>query len=107
MYINDLISELRESKLGAYLYDENVSCVTFADDLAIVTTDHSKLQHMLHIAYMHITKWCYRYNPKKSENIFFTRENKNKRLKFWLGRDVVPIVEVTKHCNERIRQMHQ
>jgi hypothetical protein len=47
IFTNDLIVNLIESDLGAKIGPFNITCPTYADDMAIVTTNHSRMQMLL------------------------------------------------------------
>lgn len=95
LFVNDLLQELQNSKLGAKLYDLTISCVAYADDIAITACHHSRLQHMLEIAHRHSIRWCYEFNADKSEVVIFP--NVRTDMTFWLGRQKLPIVKKAKH----------
>ena len=98
IFINDLIGALRESRLGASAYNVNITCIGYADDLALIATSHTNLQRLVHMAYEHSKKWCYMYNHNKSEVICFgAKQNEMANVCFWLGENKLPIVKAAKH----------
>ena len=96
IFVNDLISELNNSEIGASLFDLNVSCVAYADDIALIATYHTSMQKLLHMAFQHSQRWQYKYNSKKCEVICFTHNPKDPFI-FWLGNNKIPIVTHSKH----------
>ena len=87
LYINDLIVILRESGFGAKIANINVTCPTYADDMAIIATSPGKLQHLIDLAYVFSEKWQYQFNAQKSEVMYFGE--KQKQVKFYLGNEVM------------------
>ena len=66
LYIDDLIKQLRNRKLGCALKGLYVGVLAFADDLALLSNDPSELQEMLEIAHQYTLDWRYKINPNKS-----------------------------------------
>ena len=86
---------MRDFGIGAFLYDVNISCVAYADDVALLATTHTRLQQLLEIANEHSKEWFYKYNCKKSEVVCFTKLKHSPT--FWLGNDILPIRNHVKH----------
>ncbi len=56
LYIDDMLNKVLQSGYGAEIYDIDVSCPMFADDVQLVTLSQISLQNMLDI--------CFRYSGK-------------------------------------------
>jgi hypothetical protein len=95
MFMNDLLSELLNSNYGGNMNEIKVVCPAYADDMAIVATNHTMLQHMLHIAFMHSRKWHYEFNANKSDILVFGKQDDV--FTFWLGNEIVKLSEQVKH----------
>ena len=95
LFMNDLLSQLRSSKLGACIDDIEITCPSYADDTAIVATHPCKMQCLLDMAFEHSTKWRYRFNALKSEVLCL--DHKKNKVTFWLGKEVLPVVHKCKH----------
>ena len=95
VFMDDLIREIKSSGLGANIGEIQIACPAYADDLAIVTTQHTCMQSLLAKAHAHSLKWRYSFSAKKSEILVF--ESEKKSYKFWLGSEEIPIVECAKH----------
>ena len=71
MYINCLMYELENSKLGFWFIDISCSCPTVADDLLLVSFSKAGLDQMLRICYDYSAKWRYLYSVLKTAIIVF------------------------------------
>jgi hypothetical protein len=71
MFNNDLLPELKSSKLGAKMGHVEVACPTFADDTLLIATSEVKLQLMVNIAAAHACRWRYKFNSNKSIIVSF------------------------------------
>ncbi len=54
LYIDDLISEIRNLNCGVYTEDEIISILLYADDIALIATNEIDLQKMLY----KLSEWC-------------------------------------------------
>ena len=95
VFMNDLIEQLIETKLGADIDGIPITCPSFADDMALVTTSTAKMQCLLDIAYQHSRTWRYKYNAAKSEVLCFYKKKAN--VCFMLGKEIIPIRDKCKH----------
>ena len=71
VFIDPLLQELMESKLGAYIGDICAGVHAQADDIAVVSTTKSNLQSMMNICYSFSTKWRFVIHPDKSKVLVF------------------------------------
>lgn len=55
IYVNDLISQLRNSNVGCYISCVFIGCIMYADDLILLSPSVAGMQHMLDVctAYGH------------------------------------------------------
>ena len=68
VYLNELLSKLRENGLGCHMNGQFVGTFIYADDITILAPSHSSLQSMLTI--------CDQYASKnKNKNIFISINN--------------------------------
>ena len=65
--VNDLLTELDSSGLGACVSDVFVSSPMYVDDLVLVAATASDLQGMLNIFHSYSRKWKYKLNASKSK----------------------------------------
>ncbi len=65
LYIDDMLNKLLQSGHGANIYDIDVGCPTFADDVEFVTLSPIGLQNMLDICFRHSGKWNFKSNVLK------------------------------------------
>jgi hypothetical protein len=71
LYVDELISELIHSGIGCYLRDMFLSCLMYADDMALVAPSMSALRKLLEICGHYCVKWDIKLNPKKSKLMSF------------------------------------
>jgi hypothetical protein len=95
IFMNDLIQEIIDCKLGSSIGDIHIACPAYADDMTIITTHHTNMQNILSKAYKHSRKWRYNFSANKSEILIYGQDKRN--YHFWLGNEKVPNVEFTTH----------
>ena len=74
LYINDLLILLKNSDMGAKIECLNITCPSYADDVALIATSHGKMQHLLDIAHDYSKRWRYEFNAKKCEVVYFGKK---------------------------------
>ena len=84
-----------EAKAGAFIGEQHVPVVAYADDEVLIATDPVKLQILLNIAYRHSMIWRYRYNATKSKVMVYGAKGNQDR--WTLGDDVLEVVEEYTH----------
>jgi len=95
IFINDLLKELKESKLGVIIGGVNLSNLTFADDIALVANNRHELQKLVKIAENYARKWKFVFNTKKSKVVVFNRKKANPSIK--LDKDKLEVVPEYKY----------
>ena len=93
MFNNDLLHELKSSKLGAKMGHVEVACPTFADDISLIATSEVKLQLMVNIAAAHACRWRYKFNSNKSIIVSFGP----KRADTLMGQARIEVVKECQH----------
>ena len=71
LYIDDLLTQLSFSGLGARIADLYLRCLTYADDITLVSPNVAELQQMLDICTTYANEHHLIYNIKKSVVITF------------------------------------
>ena len=67
LYINSLITELKQSQCGVSIADTKVCCLAYADDIMLIGEDAWDLQEMLDILNDWCTKWRVMINVNKTK----------------------------------------
>ena len=71
IYLDDLFSILKETKVGCYIMNLFVSAVIYADDICLLAPCRSALQTLLNVCENYGLKWSLTYNPSKSKTMIF------------------------------------
>ena len=71
LYVNDLLTKLRQSGVGCHIVDIFVAALMYADDLALLAPTRSSLQTLLNICQEYGKEWCISYNPLKTNLMVF------------------------------------
>jgi hypothetical protein len=71
VYINDLISELENSKWGIFLYNIYYGSPTSADDITLLCRLKTALDHLLDILNTFSRSWRVTFNIKKTVTMVF------------------------------------
>ena len=91
MFINQLLREICQLKLGASLSSYDLSCPSFADDMTLVACYPSCLNVLMQLAYRY-SCWRYQFSHTKTVVVAFgespAKHRKNKQTRNWsLGPD--------------------
>jgi hypothetical protein len=92
LYFDELLNSLQESNKGVSLYGTKISCIAYADDLALIASSSENLQAMLDIAFMYSKRWRFRFSPSKSV-VMFDGSCKSKP-QLYLGETILQEVNV-------------
>ena len=76
-FINDLITELNETQIGAKIGDTIINNLLFADDVVLAATSETELQHLLDVCTQWGAKWKLKFSPHKSKTL--TNQSKGVR----------------------------
>ena len=71
-YINDIVNLLKSEGYGCYLGNVHVGCLSFADDIMLLSASVRQLQCMLKVCYQYCFKWDLQFNAKKSSKYLGT-----------------------------------
>ncbi|CAG2212927.1 unnamed protein product [Mytilus edulis] len=111
VYINDLLCDIEDSKLGCVLLDISVSSSVQADDIALLSTTEKGMQHLINICQTYSEKWAFKFSPTKSNVLRYSKKNKNVSSNLTLYDDIIPLVTSAKHVgillNCKFRSMDQ
>ena len=67
IYINDIINDLKESRLGCHLKQIYVGCIVYADDILLISASVMDLQQMLNICNRRGSELGIKFNGSKSK----------------------------------------
>ncbi len=68
-FINDLAEEINNVGVGAYIGEQQVSLLMYADDIVLISTNEDGAQKQLDVMSNWCKKWAMRVNAKKSQII--------------------------------------
>ena len=71
VYMDDLVKQLRASKLGCHIANLFVACVLYADDVCLIAPTRKSLQLLLDTCHDYANTWCISYNEKKTKVMYF------------------------------------
>ena len=105
VFINQLLREICQLKLGAGLFSYDLSCPIFADDMTLVACCPSCLNVLMQLAYLYLCNWRYQFSLIKISVAVFGESpaelSENKQTGNWsLGPDYVD--EEDEYVNLRV-----
>ena len=74
-FVNGILLNLRGSQQGITTGDIDLTCPTFADDIAMIALYKSSLNHLLSLAYDYSKKWRFQFNLDKCEAMIFGKDH--------------------------------
>ncbi len=74
VYINDLIAECIDARVGALIANLNVSIIVYADDILLISPIDSHMRILLDICSNYGGLWRIKFNPLKSNIIEFGKQ---------------------------------
>ena len=74
IYVDKLISILKSSGVGCYVFDVFAAALFYADDMAILSPSIKGLQHLLDLCGSYCQEWDIGLNAKKSKNMYFGKK---------------------------------
>ena len=98
IYINDLVTLIKESCTGISIAGENVCLLMYADDLVLLARNEKGLQCMLDILHQWCMEWKININTDKSEVIHFRKGCVNRsNVSFRVGENHLKTVSQYKY----------
>ena len=91
IYIDELIQILKNSPNGMHIYDHCISCVAYADDIALCSNTENGLQELINIAVKYAKKWKFKFNPKKCEVMYFGKSSREPQI--FIDNTMLKVVE--------------
>ena len=90
MFLNQLLRETCQLKLGASLFNYDLSCLSFADDMTLVSLCPSCLNVLVQLACRYSCNWRYQFSYTKTSVVAFGESpaEHNKIRKLEIGRSV-------------------
>ena len=83
LFINDIVSVIKESASGTRIEDTYIHCLLYADDIALIAESEEDLQRMLDAVYRWCMKWRMRENPSLGKtHVIHFRPPHSPRTKF-------------------------
>jgi len=75
IYVDDLISSLRQCGYGVNIGNLFVGCVVYADDIVLLSVSCFGLQKLMDVCESYSGLWDIKFNPAKSQVVRFGSEN--------------------------------
>jgi len=102
VFTSDLLFELEQSSLGAFIGSIYCGAPTYADDMTLVSHSPTELQDMLDIVTSYARTWEYSINSTKSQIVICcnkpsVRSALSDNFHWSVCDSVIPIAESTKH----------
>lgn len=97
IFIDGLVREVKDSKIGVMLGDTLVNILLFADDIVLLASSRVGMQLLLDLVHAYSRKWRFLFNGIKSKVVVFTNKRAIQReCPLYLG-----IEELEEVCNFR------
>ena len=98
LYINDLVTELKNNTNGITCEEFIIQCLLYADDLVLISETEEDLQNMLHVLNDWCKKWRMKVNVSKSKIMHFrTTGHVESEYNFVLGNQSLEKVDKYKY----------
>jgi hypothetical protein len=91
IHLDAMLIEIQNSRCGVKVYDIEIACPTFADDMSLITLSENSLQKMINIANKYRCKWRFRFNVPKCVVMAFGNSSFTKDI--FLGEEVIKLVK--------------
>lgn len=76
------------------IFDQQLNCLMYADDLVLLSESYTGLQNCLNKLYSYTSRWNLAVNVNKTKVLFFNKGgHKMKNFKFTTGPDVLSMVQ--------------
>ena len=67
VYVDSLISTLRNSGSGVFIGNTFIGCMLYADDIVLISLTCNGLQRLVNYCYYYGKAWDIKFNPRKSQ----------------------------------------
>ncbi len=101
VYNNDLIKCIKQCMVKVSLFNQVVSCPSFADDMTVISLSKEGLQMLIDLAYHYSKKWRFVFSPTKCKILIFGKDT-NPRFDVKLGNHVIDVTHCEKHVGVAI-----
>ena len=102
IYVDDLIIELRDLRIGCHILNLFIACILYADDICLLAPCRSALQVLLNKCESYGLYWCLRYNPRKSKIMCFGRQISSSSASLYMYGDALEVVNQYKYLGVTI-----
>ena len=85
--INDLLNELESSNIGLNIGNTMYNCVTYADDITLLSASATGLQTLIDKYVAYSRKWRFKCNPRKSKCLVIGKYVFNTEPVWYIGKD--------------------
>jgi len=96
IYVDDLISSLRQCGYGVYIGNLFVGCVVYADDIVLLSVSCFGLQKLMDVCETYSGLWHIKFSPAKSQVVCFGSGN-NQFCDYYLNGCAVAMVDKVKY----------
>ena len=96
VFVNDIPEKLKDND-SPFLEHEQISCLLYADDLAILSTTKLGLQNKLNILEKYCDAWGLEINNNKTKIIVFAKQNPKTPFHFHFGTTLISVVDSYKY----------
>jgi hypothetical protein len=97
IFINDLPTEFDNNCDPVTIFNKNISCLLYADDVVLLSKSKDGLQNCLNSLHKYCNSWGLSVNKKKTKIIVFNKAGRLLNLKFQLGDEVLENVRSYKY----------
>ena len=103
VYLDPLIKNIQDSRLGCFMGNLCANVFAYADDLIILTPTCSSMRHLIQICERYSNEFMLTFNPSKCALIVFAdRGFDTSQIEIKLFADPVPIVDNFKHLGHNV-----
>jgi hypothetical protein len=96
--MNDLVNMLDGVGIGIHVGKQLITCLLFADDIALIAETEEELQTLLDVASAFLIKWNLYFNSNKSK-VLAVGERVNRSKQWKLGSDLIEEVNEDKYLD--------
>ena len=92
-FINDLLKECLDLKIGAEIDGINLSIISYCDDIVIMAPSAGHCQRLIEICGKYAELWKMEFNVKKSAALTIQKSNNKDKSNFFLNKHQIPNVQ--------------